>query len=359
MFRDGNAVDDGVAVDTGDGSHVFGEEYLLDSPILDADVQSFFPSMNMSPTLGELEPPTSGTDTTSTTPSWELVSSPSIPTEEEQSMHQTSVSQREQQAHMPLPSAIFTTGGVSLPQRHKRKPIPRKGHTKSRKGCLNCKRRKVKCQETRPECAHCQKMGLSCEWPSEMPASISGDRSAAMAARRAGPGSDAPISLGRGMGSAGYAIQSGATFNIQDMQFFQHFLTIAYPPLPIDGSEIWKGVGAMAHQYDFLIHAMLGLGASHLTLCGGQSFSHPALMHRIAAMKSLNTFLSRSHFSKADGDAAFAAAMSLTFQSTYMEDGLVDFLATVRGCKCSHLSPLPQRLTPSRSHYCRQNHSQL
>jgi hypothetical protein len=49
-----------------------------------------------------------------------------------------------------------------------RKPIPRKGHTKSRRGCFNCKRRRIKCNERHPECNHCIKAGLSCEYPANI-----------------------------------------------------------------------------------------------------------------------------------------------------------------------------------------------
>jgi Fungal Zn(2)-Cys(6) binuclear cluster domain len=43
--------------------------------------------------------------------------------------------------------------------------LERKGHTKSRRGCYNCKRRRIKCQETQPACGHCVKGGLKCEYP--------------------------------------------------------------------------------------------------------------------------------------------------------------------------------------------------
>ena len=49
-----------------------------------------------------------------------------------------------------------------------RKPIPRKGHTKSRRGCYNCKRRRIKCNERHPECSHCTKAGLRCEYPANI-----------------------------------------------------------------------------------------------------------------------------------------------------------------------------------------------
>lgn len=49
-----------------------------------------------------------------------------------------------------------------------RRPIPRKGHTKSRRGCFNCKRRRIKCNEKHPECNHCVKAGLQCDYPANV-----------------------------------------------------------------------------------------------------------------------------------------------------------------------------------------------
>ncbi|KAK3330747.1 hypothetical protein B0H66DRAFT_73693 [Apodospora peruviana] len=39
------------------------------------------------------------------------------------------------------------------------------GHRKSRNGCKSCKSRRVKCDETRPVCANCTRLGLACLWP--------------------------------------------------------------------------------------------------------------------------------------------------------------------------------------------------
>src|SRR6478735_2066363 len=46
----------------------------------------------------------------------------------------------------------------------KRRPIPRKGHTKSRAGCSSCKRRRVKCDLITPECGACHRLGLECQY---------------------------------------------------------------------------------------------------------------------------------------------------------------------------------------------------
>lgn len=59
-------------------------------------------------------------------------------------------------------SALVRT--TSEIQRQKQR-LERRGHTKSRRGCFNCKRRRIKCQETAPACGHCVKTGLTCEYP--------------------------------------------------------------------------------------------------------------------------------------------------------------------------------------------------
>ncbi|KAH1350716.1 hypothetical protein KXV81_007808 [Aspergillus fumigatus] len=45
------------------------------------------------------------------------------------------------------------------PPYHARRP-----HKKSRAGCLTCKRRRVKCDETRPFCRRCEKLGAPCSY---------------------------------------------------------------------------------------------------------------------------------------------------------------------------------------------------
>ncbi|KAF5682492.1 hypothetical protein FCIRC_4926 [Fusarium circinatum] len=191
--------------------------------------------------------------------------------------------------------------------RPRRRPIPRKGHTKSRRGCFNCKRRRVKCQETTPSCDNCDRLGLRCEYHLPSP-------------QLAQPLSD-------------------AQFSMVDLRFFHHFLLHAYPGLPIQGEEVWREVAKYSHGFDFLAHAMLALGASHLGLCNGTDFSSDAISHRIKAIKSLNSALSTPCQTKEEGDARYATLMTLTWQSSYMPDGMQEFLSMLRGCtivsKCS------------------------
>lgn len=84
-------------------------------------------------------------------------------------------------------------------------------------------------------------------------------------------------------------------------------------------------------QFDYLVHAMLGMAASHLSLYG-QDYSSQALSHRVQAIQALNKALSKPCSSRAEGDARFAAILTLAFQASCMPEGMVEFLSMVRGC---------------------------
>lgn len=116
----------------------------------------------------------------------------------------------------------------------KRRPIPRKGHKKSRGGCLTCKRRKVKCDEVMPECGACGRLGLQCVFATKVQARDSSDASRQLAVLP--------------------TLSTDPTwFTLDDMRFFQHFLMSAYPSLPLDGRVIWQEISQMAHEVCFVL----------------------------------------------------------------------------------------------------------
>ena len=83
---------------------------------------------------------------------------------------------------------------------------------------------------------------------------------------------------------------------------------------------------------EYLMHAVLGLAASHLQLITGQDLRWVAMHHRVLAIQGSNAAISKKGRSGADGDALLGACYALTFQSAYMSDGIVDFFYMVRGC---------------------------
>ncbi|KLU89709.1 hypothetical protein MAPG_08678, partial [Magnaporthiopsis poae ATCC 64411] len=202
--------------------------------------------------------------------------------------------------------------------------LERRGHTKSRRGCFNCKRRRIKCQENRPACGHCVKTGLKCEYPA-----------APMVVHQ--PRHQIPI------------------FTMQDMRFFQHFLFKCYPHHPLNNDGIWTHeVPCLSQEYDYLMHAVLGLAASDLTQ-DDPSLVEAAMSHRLKAIKAVKKALAdaprRSRpqqqlqkgsnacgngggsaaFSSDEGNALLATCFALTFQSVLLEDGMAEYMTFIRG----------------------------
>ncbi|KFY31808.1 hypothetical protein V493_00771 [Pseudogymnoascus sp. VKM F-4281 (FW-2241)] len=194
---------------------------------------------------------------------------------------------------------------------------PRKGHKKSRRGCFHCKNRKIKCQETLPSCLNCLRRGLECKYAKILPHEM-----------------DMMTVLRRQITQPSAALQSTPTlFSMDDMRFFQHFILNAYPHLPVNNSQVWmQNVPAFSHHYDYLMHSMLALAATHLSSITNVDYSEAALTHRIRAIQGFNKALSKKPEKKPDGDALLATMYSLTFQSAFMSDSLTEFLIMVRGC---------------------------
>ena len=200
----------------------------------------------------------------------------------------------------PLSNTKLPSGGAF----DKRRPIPGRGHFKSRKGCFSCKRRRVKCSEELPACRGCGRLGLDCQYPRPSPVVLAPSR---------------------------ISHQPHSPLRLEDLRFFHHFLTAAYPSIPVGMDDIWQTVAAMSHEYEFLAHAILGLAAQHLTTSTASDFSVRALDHRISAISALNQALSCACPTQSDADAKFAAAIILTYQSSCMPDGMMDFLGMLRG----------------------------
>ncbi|KAL6890072.1 hypothetical protein GGI43DRAFT_430770 [Trichoderma evansii] len=194
----------------------------------------------------------------------------------------------------------------SLPLKRKKKPVPGKGFNKSRRGCFNCKKRRVKCSEAIPECRGCNRMGLICVYPeSHLPT---------------------PKILHSTKSSS-----PKSSVKLDHLRFYHHFLVEAYPPRPHGSEKVWHRVAAMSHEYEFLANAILGLSAQHLTLFHGADYSIQALDLRVAAINGLNEALSQPCLTATDADARYAAIMALTYQSGYMPDTMIEFIKMLRG----------------------------
>jgi hypothetical protein len=124
----------------------------------------------------------------------------------------------------------------------------------------------------------------------------------------------------------------------------------AYPHLPVGNDSAWLSqVPLIAHhvsspilqlhrspnplfQNEYLMHAILGMSASHLELLTGEPLSTIAIHHRLLAVQGSNAALSVKTRTGSDGDALLGACYLLAFQASYMRDGLFEFFTMIRGC---------------------------
>lgn len=118
------------------------------------------------------------------------------------------------------------------------------------------------------------------------------------------------------------------------MRFFQHFLTQCYPHHPLKQEEVWTHeIPCIAHNHEFLMHAILGFAASEL-IHQDSTLVVAAMNHRIKAIKAIKKRLaesSRSDTSYEEANALVATCFALTFQSVSLEDGLAEYMTFIRG----------------------------
>ncbi|KAI1368973.1 C6 zinc finger protein [Xylaria arbuscula] len=195
-----------------------------------------------------------------------------------------------------------TSSAVVKSNSNQKQRLERRGHTKSRRGCYNCKRRRIKCQETRPSCGHCIKTGLKCEYPLVPQVTHQ-------------PQHQIPL------------------FSLQDMRFFQHFLLTCSPHHPLGNESIWThDVPCLSQNHEYLMHAILGLAASDLMI-QDPSLVTFAMAHRLKAIKAIKKTLTDVPKTNTfeEGNALLATCYALTFQSVMLDDGMAEFMTFCRG----------------------------
>ncbi|KAJ9134135.1 hypothetical protein NKR23_g10366 [Pleurostoma richardsiae] len=203
-------------------------------------------------------------------------------------------------------------------QRRSRK---RRSHRKSRLGCGNCKRRRIKCDEARPICQNCVNRGVCCDFDAPPPAPTDtaspgevcfqvkfrlpqqeqrplerqyvcgncGAASASTDAQEAVP--DASIAL------CASGLDRPAGLSVRDLELLHHFLVHTSSSLADDyeAQVLWQvTVPKLGFSHSFLLHNLLALSALHLaTMDPERRDSHIARaeFHHIEGLRGLTTMM--------------------------------------------------------------------
>ncbi|PKY00601.1 C6 zinc finger domain protein [Aspergillus campestris IBT 28561] len=235
----------------------------------------------------------------------------------------------------------------------------RRPHRKSRHGCAECKRRRVKCDETRPTCSNCSKRQTECEyesassllWTNEerlpQPRSASSDlEGLAQLDSHLTPDNSFDI-LGR-LGGDDRASQSPASLNLSDLELMMQWCNSTHQTLSRNTrtESIWRfRVPEEALSHTFLMHGILALSALHIARTRDdqrhESYVRTAVAHQHQALTFFRQLLNNITEDNAKAMFSFAGIVvvyTFGFPQTpdpadpwSCVDGLLQVLLLARG----------------------------
>ncbi|KAH7413079.1 hypothetical protein BKA64DRAFT_719035 [Cadophora sp. MPI-SDFR-AT-0126] len=163
-------------------------------------------------------------------------------------------------------------------------------HPKSRTGCLQCKTRKIKCDESKPSCHKCVRYKLSCSYLQYVPVgSRSLQQRQAEAASHQHNSFEAPHATSRHLQTLPqpYNINQrpilqadymGTTFNTEDLHLLHFYTTqtsISMLGPHMTGSNIWGTIiVTLSFSQKYLLYALFSLSALHLSFLHTTSSSN-------------------------------------------------------------------------------------
>ncbi|KAH6614395.1 hypothetical protein B0J18DRAFT_446954 [Chaetomium sp. MPI-SDFR-AT-0129] len=245
----------------------------------------------------------------------------------------------------------------------------RLGYTKSRTGCLRCKQRRVKCDETRPSCKACLRHGIECSLSTQTNAHSPGASSTAAGTPPPAPSPQLPPSRRNrtrpinpqpptsgppppdhgpetGPSPSASALtpavadspatntsdpfpyltkltnglpEDDTTDWVPDLELLHHFITSTYSTFLLDPARpetgrLWQVVAPkLAFVHVFLLHQMLAVGGYHLAYLhpeNRQAYSLRASQHQNAGIRRMRLALSEL---SPDNCHALFASSSLLF----------------------------------------------
>ncbi|OOQ87302.1 C6 transcription factor [Penicillium brasilianum] len=139
---------------------------------------------------------------------------------------------------------------------------PRRAHTKSRNGCDQCKRRRVKCDEKGPPCTNCISRELSCTYLRAPPRDAPSTRR-----RNNAPAPARELDIPRPLAPISPASTPSAISGVRDLELMHKFATETFSTVSTSESKfhVWQIViPRLALQYDFLMNGILALAALHI-----------------------------------------------------------------------------------------------
>ncbi|TGZ79332.1 hypothetical protein EX30DRAFT_111423 [Ascodesmis nigricans] len=160
----------------------------------------------------------------------------------------------------------------------------RRPHKKSRTGCPKCRKRRIKCDEIRPQCGNCTRHGVICDYPSML--SSSSPHSSGSAAQHPSP-STSLVSQ-----------QPPPHTDLILMHFYTQRTACTFSNIPVV-QNLWQNeVPQIGYKFRFVMDSLLSIAALHMSTERGHSntdFLSIAIKHHNAAVKGMSAELAHVH----------------------------------------------------------------
>ncbi|KAH8591706.1 hypothetical protein B0O99DRAFT_631501 [Bisporella sp. PMI_857] len=208
----------------------------------------------------------------------------------------------------------------------------RRSHKKSRRGCLTCKRRKIKCDELRPECSNCLRHSTSCDFawqiattPSSqlarVPISRNSRQTRSISLSNEGSPESTSVSIPESPAALSICSRHPETSHLLELRLIHVFTSSVANTMTVSGSgrkDTWGAVvPSLAFNAPYLMDAIFAVSALYLRSHHPEDqtltrASHTYMRTAIAQFKSLlNAPLNAS-----DVEALFVTSSLIAFYAT-------------------------------------------
>ncbi|PTB38457.1 hypothetical protein M441DRAFT_82594 [Trichoderma asperellum CBS 433.97] len=223
----------------------------------------------------------------------------------------------------------------------------RRQHTKSRLGCQTCKRRKIKCDESKPQCGNCARFSVPCDF-SPIPAQATS--LAPKSTRRGRPRSDwaswaEQLRLSSAASAPRACTCSAKRLDVDSLELFHNFMTTTAQTLG-DDIKFWsEGVPQLGVQHPCILELILALSSFHLARLkpdNAPRYLELAEKHSTFAIQEATEFL--KHLDSETSAPLYVIAVLICFTALakgptpghlllVAEHGQISWLSLLRGVK--------------------------
>ncbi|KAL4883211.1 hypothetical protein BJY04DRAFT_185051 [Aspergillus karnatakaensis] len=220
------------------------------------------------------------------------------------------------------------------PKDHQAKVRSRVSHRKSRLGCGNCKKRRVKCDEIKPSCTNCLQHSITCDF--SLSSSASPSEASAPQQRfqfreskyqsLTSPKEDEPNQRSIGVQcdpapspTATSSIESGG-ISLSDLHLFHHYTTSTYRTLADEATDTNRVNQVHIPQWGMtfppIMHLVLALSALHLAFLDPdkqEEYTRQADEHFTFGVRSVTTVLALDTLASENCQQIYMSAVLICF----------------------------------------------